>query len=107
MKLQERVHAVRRRAMVRSASAMSMPPVYDTWPMPPPYGPRRLGSSVSMICIARTCRPRARGLPASLHTGLANCHLCRETQRRTLLTFSVQHPEWLRAHMAGLIRIGD
>ena len=42
--------------MVRSASAMSMPPVKDTWPMPPPYGPRRLLSSESMICMARTCK---------------------------------------------------
>ena len=51
-------HLVVGMTMVRSPKAMSMEPVNETWPMPPPYGPRRLTSRRSMICMALTCSDR-------------------------------------------------
>ena len=50
--------------IVRSASAMSMSPVYEIAPMPPEYGPRRVGSSSSITSIARTF-----GAPDTVPTG--------------------------------------
>ena len=50
--------------MVRRASAMSVSPSNPTTPMPPAYGPRRVGSNSSMICMARSF-----GAPVTVPTG--------------------------------------
>ena len=78
--------------MVRSASAMSMSPFQPTAPIPPEYGPRRTGSSSSMIWIARTF-----GAPLTVPTGSVARRASQQSSpaRRRPVTVELMCITWL------------